>query len=849
MTIDLAESERPEQALRELAANFQTFFETVGDIILVVAPAGHILYANQACQRILGYSRAELSQLQVLDLHPPEVRAEARDIFAAMLRGERQLCPLPLIAKDGALVPVETRVWPGRWNGTDCIYSLIKNLSAEQEAKQRFERLFHHNPAPMALTSLPERRFADVNQAFLERLGYRREEVLGQRAADLDLFPDRARQQRLVQQLIAGERISNEELKVRCKDGALLDGLFSGELIRSQGRAYLLTVMLDITERTRAEQKLRDSEQRYRALSADLERQVQARTAEIRAASAALQASEEQYRMLFNSAADPIFIIDLQGRFLAVNDQACRHYGWSHADFLARHLRDLDTPEDSINAPARIAQLAQQGQAQFQAEHRDAHGRRFPVDARATKIHYGGVPAMLAICRDISEQIKAQERIAFLAYHDPLTGLPNRVLGRDQLAQALVAAADRQRGLAVLLLDLDRFRHVNDAHGQAIGDALLQAVAERLRRQLPSPGHLSRLAGDEFLIVLPDLAPAQAEAEAIGVCERLLQALSAPFDLAGRSLSATASLGVALYPQHGADAEALLLNASIALREAERSGRNRFRCFEAQMNAALMRFVQTREALALALQQQAFELHYQPQLDLRTGAVIGVEALLRWQRPGVGLVLPDAFIDVAEDSGLIEPIGAWVLEQACRQAAAWRAAGWPSLVMSVNLSAVQFQHGQLVETVAAALANSGLAPQGLELELTESIVLQEDAALRETLAQWKCQGIGLAIDDFGTGYASFAYLKRFHIDRLKIDRSFVSDLQSDDGSRAIVAAIIQMARSLGLRIIAEGVETLAIAAQLQGMGCDAVQGYLYARPMPAPELERWLQARDNTAQA
>lgn len=839
---------RAEQTLHEIATNFHIFFETVGDIILVVAPEGRILFANQASQRILGYSRDELSQLHVLDLHPAEQRAEAGDIFAAMIRGERQLCPLPLLTKSGALVPVETRVWAGRWNGADCIYSLIKDLSAEQEAKQRFERLFQHNPALMALTSLPERRFADVNQSFLDTLGYRREEVVGQRATDLSLFIDPVKQQHLMRRLLAEGRISNEELQVRRKDGVTLDGLFSGELIRSQGRDYLLTVMLDITDRTRAERALRESEQRYRALSADLERQVRARTAEIRAASAALLASEEQYRMLFNHAADPIMIIDLQGWFLKVNDQACRHYGWSHADFLARHIRDIDTPEDGINAPARIASVERHGQTQFQAEHRDAHGRRFPVDVRATMVHYGGVPAMLAICRDISEQTKAQERIAFLAYHDTLTGLPNRVLGRDRLAQALEAAERNQRGLAVLLLDLDRFRHVNDAHGQAIGDALLRAVAERLRRQLPSPGQLSRLAGDEFLIVLPDLAPEQAEVEVARVCEGLLHCLSGPFDLLDRWISTGASIGIALYPRHGSDAEALLLNASIALREGERGGRNRFRFFEARMNAALMRFVQTREALDLALRQQSFELHYQPQIDLNTGMVVSVEALLRWQRPKIGLVMPDDFIDVAEESGLIVPIGAWVLREACRQAAVLRGSGWPHLVMAVNLSAAQFQHGHLVETVEAALADSGLAPHGLELELTESLLLQGEDAIREAVAHWKGQGIGLSIDDFGTGYSSFAYLKRFHIDKVKIDRSFVGDIQSDDGSRAIVQAIIQMARSLRLRVVAEGVETVAIAEQLQRMGCDQAQGYLYARPMPAPELERWLRARVNDAQ-
>ncbi|KAA6185277.1 EAL domain-containing protein [Thiohalocapsa marina] len=266
------------------------------------------------------------------------------------------------------------------------------------------------------------------------------------------------------------------------------------------------------------------------------------------------------------------------------------------------------------------------------------------------------------------------------------------------------------------------------------------------------------------------------------------------------------------------------------------------------MKIALMRFLETREALAGVLQQTQLELYYQPQLDLRTGAVVGVEALLRWRRPGVGLLVPADFLDVAEESGLILPIGAWVLQQACRQAAAWRSAGWANLIMAVNLSAVQFRQGRVNEAVSAALADSGLPPENLELEITESILLQGEEAVLETLANWKQQGIRLAIDDFGTGYSSFGYLKRFGADKIKIDRSFIRDIHADVESPAIVQAMIQFARALRLRITAEGVETPAVAESLRRMGCGQVQGFLYARPMPAPELERWLRARDNPAQ-
>ena len=345
------------------------------------------------------------------------------------------------------------------------------------------------------------------------------------------------------------------------------------------------------------------------------------------------------------------------------------------------------------------------------------------------------------------------------------------------------------------------------------------------------------------MLVLPGLTPGEVVAAVAPVCERLLASLAAPCEIAGRQIHASFSIGVAVYPEDGAEGEALMRFADTALFEAKRTGRQTYRFFEARMNDELTRFLETRDALRLALERQEFVLHYQPQLDLRTGRVVGVEALLRWQRPDAGLVLPGAFIGVAEESGLIVSIGRWVLMEACRQAAAWRAAGWPDLVMAVNLSSVQFRQGQVMADVSQALADSGLDPQGLELELTESLLLQGEEAVLAALAQWKARGIHLAIDDFGTGYSSLAYLKRFPVDKIKIDRSFVVNLQDDPGDRAIVGAMIQIARSLNLKTIAEGVEEVALAGRLKKMGCDEVQGYLYARPLAAEDLERWWRER------
>lgn len=527
-------------------------------------------------------------------------------------------------------------------------------------------------------------------------------------------------------------------------------------------------------------------------------------------------------------------------------DERMAHlYGLGPGEFTGDYAAWRKTlhPDDLAGCEQAL-RLALAGEQEFYTEFRviwpDASIHHLFGTATVKRDENGAPLRMTGINYDITEQKKAHARIEFLAFRDPLTGLPNRQLGQDRLQQGLTAAGRRRTMLAVLYLDLDNFKYVNDTHGYTVGDLLLKGVALRLQAHLRVEDTLCRLSGDEFLVVLPDLRAEHPVAQVVAVCEDVLNGLDAPFELDGRQVFSSAAVGVVLYPQDADTAEGLLRNAHIALHEAKKAGHRSYRFFEAQMNAELRRFVETREALRAAVERREFVLHYQPQVDLRSGRVVGVEALLRWRRSAAGLTMPNTFIDVAEESGLIAPIGRWVLGEACRQAAIWHAAGWPELVMAVNLSAVQFRQGQVVQDVAAALADSGLNPARLELELTESILLESQDSILKTLADWKAGGIQLSIDDFGTGYSSLAYLKRFKVDKLKIDRSFVANLLCDDDDRTIVLAMIQLARSLNLRTIAEGVEDTAVAEQLKLMGCDEVQGYLYAKPLAAAELESWL---------
>ena len=447
---------------------------------------------------------------------------------------------------------------------------------------------------------------------------------------------------------------------------------------------------------------------------------------------------------------------------------------------------------------------------------------------------------------EIGERRQAEQRIEFLAYHDPLTELPNRVLARDRVEQA-IAAAHRHGGIAALLyLDLDQFKTVNDSMGHGAGDRLLKTVARRLRATLRETDTICRQGGDEFLIVIGDLADTAAVKPVI---DKLMAALVRPMDIDGHEIATTASIGVAQYPGDGSDFDTLLQKADTALYRAKDAGRSTYRFFDEQMNAEAMERLQLRNGLRQALERGEFALHYQPQLDLKSGRVVGAEALLRWNRPGEGLVMPGRFIAQAEESGLIVPIGDWVIGEACRQAMAWQRDGLPPLTVAVNLSGAQFQRGEVEPVVQRALRDSGLAPASLELELTESILLSNTEQVLAVVRRLKSLGVRLSIDDFGTGYSSLSYLKRFAVDKLKIDRSFVADLLTDADDGAIVRAIVQMAHGLGLSTIAEGVEEEGVARRLAELGCEEAQGYHFARPLPAAEFAAFLRRMPQAAPA
>lgn len=441
--------------------------------------------------------------------------------------------------------------------------------------------------------------------------------------------------------------------------------------------------------------------------------------------------------------------------------------------------------------------------------------------------------AMLSL-RDSEAQIK------HMSTHDALTGLPNRVMAKDLFELAASFAAKSDFKVAVIFLDLDNFKTINDSLGHTAGDTLLRAAAQLLRDCVRDTDTLSRQGGDEFLIMMSELDDIKTVSV---IVEKILGCLAVPFDISGVELSISVSMGIAMYPEDGKDFDTLLKKADTAMYQAKESGRNTYRFFTEKMNVDVTEHMRIRHGLRQALEHDEFVLHYQPQINLVSGNIVGAEALIRWNHPELGMIPPGRFIPIAEDCGLIVQMGDWVLLEACRQAATWRDAGLAEILMAVNISSVQFKNHNLEHSVIQALVDSGLDARYLELELTESILIQDGENVLKSIQRLKSLGVQLSIDDFGTGYSSLSYLKRFAVDKLKIDQSFVRDMASDPNDAAIVQAIIQMARSLKLKTIAEGVEDEHQLAILVQQECDEVQGYYYARPMPADEFFSFAKSR------
>jgi diguanylate cyclase (GGDEF)-like protein/PAS domain S-box-containing protein len=682
------------------------------------------------------------------------------------------------------------------------------NQHSEEELR-RFRMALDSSIDAVYLIDYAEMRFIDANYTALTTLGYSLEELC--RMGPQDLKPDEGELRRInrrFEKVIKGNsKTGFIRTKHQRKDGTRLPVEVYLRAFQSEGRQLLVAVARDLTERLKAEADLRTSEQRF--------------------------------RVAFNQAAVGLAHVAIDGRWLMVNQKLCEIVGYSQEEMLAMNYQALTHPEDlPVDQELGRRMLAREIHEQSR-EKRYRHKKGYYVWVNLTnslvRDEEGEPRYYSTVVEDISRRKQVEGELLHMANHDVLTSLPNRSLLLDRISQAIAYANRSGEQVAVLLIDLDRFKNINDSLGHDVGDKMITAIARKLIAQVRDVDTVARLGGDEFVILLTDVAHEDAVAT---LAQQVLEALAQPLTIQGHELYPAGSIGISLYPKDGADSQTLLKNADTAMYRAKDAGRNNFQFYARAMNARALDRLKLEGALRNALLRNEFVLHYQPQMDIASGSIIGVEALLRWQPPGEEMIYPADFIPIAEETGLIVAIGEWVLRTACLQQKAWGRGGLSApLRVAVNLSARQFKQQDIVKMVSRALEESGCDAQFLELEITESIVMDSPEAAAATLQKLSDMGVHLSIDDFGTGYSSLAYLKRFPIHSLKIDRSFVRDITTDADDAAIAKAVIALAHSMKLRVIAEGVETPEQLEFLREQQCDQMQGYYLSRPLPARQLE------------
>ncbi len=733
------------------------------------------------------------------------------EVLASMRSGQTHT-KIMMSADGGALRCVNQPMPQGGWVATFEDITEQQKFEQERERHREFlNQIIDNVPAMIVVKDAVDRKFVHANRAAEAFWGFSREEAIGKTLREL--FPngkaefiDNADKEALqsatamVQETHPSAVLPGDQRLVTSKRHTIRDA--------DGTPRFLVSVVEDVSERKRLERE-RDRDRAF-------------------------------LNQIIDNVPTPIIVRDVQTRlYVLVNRAASEHFGVPRDEMIGKTIYDVFPRESSDLITMHDEQLLQSGGSMFFDEYplqTRGMGLRFVTSKKIIIRDADGQPQyLLGVIEDITDRKQSAERIAHLAHYDALTDLPNRVSFREQLEQALKRVR-RGEQLAVLYLDLDKFKSVNDTLGHQGGDELLKTVAERLRKCLRDTDIVARLSGDEFAIVQTSV---RDETDVTDLVKRIHDTIRLPCELSGHQLAADASIGIAMAPDDGTEPDQLLKNADLAMYGAKADGRGTYRFFEADMDAR----IKARRALETDLRQAVmcaeFELHYQPLVNIRENRIVGCEALLRWPHATRGMVSPAEFIPIAEETGVINPLGEWVLRTACAEAA-----GWPdSIMVTVNVSAVQFKSENLVQTVVSALAASRLPAQRLELEITESVLLRDDETTLLTLHQLKTLGVRIAMDDFGTGYSSLNYLRRFPFDKVKIDRSFIKDIAEEDGSRAIVQAVVGIAKSRNIVTTAEGVETDAQLDLLRLLGCTEMQGYLFSRPKPASEIIKMLLPR------
>lgn len=691
------------------------------------------------------------------------------------------------------------------------------NLMAGDIRQREFElsAIIDQMPLMIFVKDPHDLRFVRINRAGEKILGKRQDEILG--LNDYAFLPtDQAGYfiNKDREALANGSVVDIPEERIDTPDGVRYLHTRKAVIKDADGRPkYLLGVSEDITERKQTEAQLR------------------------------------QWTKAIDSTSEGIMITDLEGTVLDVNQAFTQITGYTREEIIGQNPRILQSGHHTTEFYQSMQQsILQTGSWRGEINNRRKNGEIYPAwETISTVYNENNVPThLVSVFSDISPIRKTQEKLDFLAHHDPLTGLPNRILLNDRMEHAIVRANRDGLGVAVMFLDLDRFKDINDSLGHPVGDELLQKVASRLQHTLREIDTISRQGGDEFVLVLEDIVETESLVDTV---RKILSVFEQPFRVSQREMIITASLGISLYPDDGKDIITLIRNADAAMYRAKENGRNGFWFYTEDITRRAARRVDMEQALRDTVNHGELHLHYQPQLDLGSHGMVGTEALVRWERPGHGLVMPGEFIPLAEETGVINAIGEWVLYTACRQMARWLTDGMPFTRIAVNISPAQIRQGNLTQIVEDALAKSGLQAKHLELEVTEAIFLRDTEQAGRLLRSLDELGVQLALDDFGTGFSSLSYLKNFRFDRLKIDRSFIQNLHDNANDRSIANSIITLGHSLNMSVLAEGVETGDQLAWLRERGCDEGQGFLFSRPVAAEQIAGVVKALDEQASA
>lgn len=831
MTQQSNQAKRVRRALKSaaasplLTASYQTLFNAIGDAVFVYrvdqsGQAGCFIEVNEVACRWLGYSRGELLQFTPYDILGPRGLTATR--HPRLHTDKSVLFQTSLLTRDGTEIPVESNAHLFELQGESAILSIVRDMRerkrqqrALREAEKKYRAIFD-NAAEGIYQSTPDGRLIDANPALARLLGYASAQQL--LAADINnvlrFYVEPQCRTEIAQLLEEQSCYTDMEYEIRRPDGSRIWVSDTARAIRGKNGViqYYEGTIQDVTQRRLAE--------------------------------AALAQSEEKYRTLIDTSQDGVFI-GQHRKLHYVNQALARITGYEPDTMLGVEAVAFIAPEDRAAAQAIYNTFRESGSGPSRMDinllHRDGK-TRIAVSVHFGNILYRGEPAITGTVRDITEQKRAERQLLHNAYHDALTDLPNRSFFMTRLADAINRARRMENPkFAVLFLDLDRFKLINDSLGHAFGDDLLRQISKRLQECLRPGDLLSRHGGDEFTIIVENVIQ---PTDALSVADRIHESFARPFAIADNEVFMSTSIGIVFNNPDYATPDAMLRDADTAMYRAKADGKAGYAVFDDDMHAIAKRQLRLETDLRRALDRNELMLYFQPVMDLDQVKLAGFEALLRWEHPEFGLLNPSEFLGIAEESGLIVPLGEWVLRTACLQLAEWHAR-YPAarrVGISVNLAHRQFTHGDLIGTVAHMLELSGLQPDLLRLEITERVFMEDPARAGELLRELKALGVALQLDDFGTGFSALSSLRNYPLDTLKIDRSFVHDIEHDADDLAIVRSIAALASDLHMTIVAEGVETARHCTMLREIGCQFAQGFYFAQPLPAREAATFLAA-------